>query len=110
MTKNETELLFPATIIPSLINLRGEQWQLLVKEIGLSKPDSIEIMAFTLTMVRIGNCVFCNSDSYRAMHGCRQCARQALNRFRGSDDDLVNLFDAAKYDVKEYLEKKRENE
>lgn len=106
MNKCETELLFPAHIIPLLLNTRGVRWQIFVKEMVSLEPDSTEIMAFTLTMVRIGNCIFCNSDSYRAMHGCLQCARQALVRFRGSDDDLVDLYYSAKKEVEEYLEKK----
>jgi hypothetical protein len=110
MNKCETELLFPAHVLASLTDTRGESWQLLVKEIASFKPDSLELMAFTLLMVRIGNCVFCNSDSYRAMHGCRQCARQALQRFRGSDDDLINLYNAAISEVEEYLEKKNNYE
>jgi hypothetical protein len=109
MNTCKTELLFPAHIIPALVNTRGERWELFVKEISSHKPDSLEIMAFTLTMVRIGNCVFCNSDSYRAMHGCLQCARQALIRFRGSDDDLVDLYIAAKNEVEGYLEKKNKH-
>jgi hypothetical protein len=110
MNNCETELLFPAHVLPSLSDMRGESWQLLVKDISSFKPDSLELMAFTLMMVRIGNCVFCNSDSYRAMHGCRQCARQALQRFRGSDEDLIILYNSAKSEVKEYLEKKNNYE
>jgi len=105
MNKCETELLFPNHVIPTLIDTRGVKWQLLVKEISLLETDTIEILAFTLTMARIGNCVFCNSSSYRALQGCRQCARQALGRFRGTDDDLVDLYIAAKNEVKAYLGK-----
>jgi len=110
MIKCETELLFPSYVIPSLLNTRGERWELLVKEIAFLETDSLEVLAFTLTMARIGNCVFCNSSSYRAMQGCHQCARQALNRFRGSDDDLVDLYIAAKIEVVDYLEKKSKHE
>ena len=110
MIKCGTELLFPADIIPSLVNTRGERWQLLIREIESLPPENLEILAFTLTMVRIGNCVFCNSSSYRALHGCRQCANQALNRFRGSDDDLVDMYNAAKNEVEVYLKKKENND
>jgi hypothetical protein len=106
MENCETDLLFPARVIPSLILSRGEIWQSLVHEVMTTEPDSLEVIAFTLLMVRISNCIFCNTDSYRAMHGCNQCARQALNRFRGSDQDLVELFKTAKSEVKGYLEKK----
>jgi len=110
MNNCKTELLFPIYVIPSLLDTRGEKWQLLVKEIAFLETDSLEILALTLTMARIGNCVFCNSSSYRAMQGCRQCARQALNRFKGSDDDLVDLYIAAKNDVVVYLEKMSKHE
>ena len=105
MENCETDLLFPARVIPSLLESRGDIWQSLIQKIVSAQPDSLEIIAFTLLMVRISNCIFCNTDSYRAMHGCNQCARQALNRFRGSDHDLVELYNTAKSEVKDYLEK-----
>lgn len=110
MKKCETELLFPNHVIPTLIDTRGEKWQSLVKEISLLESDTLEIIAFTLIMARIGNCVFCNSSSYRAIQGCRQCARQAVSRFRGSDDDLLDLYIAAKNEVTEYQEKMSNHE
>lgn len=110
MNKCGTELLFPADIIPSLINMRGKRWQLLIREIESLSPDTLEILALTLTMIRIGNCLYCNSSSYRALHGCQQCTRQALNRFRGSDDDLVDLYNTAKIEVENYLKKKENND
>lgn len=105
MENCETDLLFPTRVIPSLIDLRGEIWQSIIREILSSRGDSLEVIAFTLLMVRITNCIFCNTDSYRAMHGCNQCARQALNRFRGTDQELVELFSTAKSEVKDFLEK-----
>ena len=110
MNQIETDLLFPARVIPSLLNERGESWRLLVESILASGPETLEIMAFTLLMVRIGNCTLCNSDSYRAMHGCVQCAKQALHRYRGSDDDLIIQFDIAKTEVRDYLEKKKDHD
>jgi len=110
MDKCVTELLFPDHVIPTLIDTRGENWQSLVKELSSLESNTIEIMAFTLTMARIGNCVFCNSSSFRAIQGCRQCARQALSRFRGSDEDLLDLYHSAKIEVSEYLEKMRNHE
>lgn len=106
MENCETDLLFPARVIPSLIEIRGEIWQLLVQKIVSAEPDSIDVIAFTLLMVRIGNCIFCNTDSYRAMHGCHQCAHQALHRFRGSDEDLIDLYNNSMSEVIDYLEKK----
>jgi hypothetical protein len=100
------DLLFPTSVIPLIKESRGAIWESLVNDIISTEPDSLEITAFTLLMVRINNCIFCNTDSYRAIHGCPQCARQALHRFRGSDEDLVDLYVNAKSEVSEYLAKK----
>jgi hypothetical protein len=110
MNNRGIDLLFPANEIPSLVDLRGENWRSLVNNISSSDPESLEILAFTLLMARLVNCTFCNSDSYRALHGCAQCTRQALHRFRGSDDDLISQFDNAKSEVQKYLDKKKDYE
>ena len=57
-------------------------------------------------MARMSTCATCNADSYRAMNGCSTCARQALKRFRGSDEELVEMFQAAKNEVDRYIQKK----
>jgi radical SAM superfamily enzyme len=57
-------------------------------------------------MVRLGGCVSCNADSFRAMRGCTQCARQTVRRFRGTDQDLVEQFNEAKADVEKHLQKR----
>jgi hypothetical protein len=54
----------------------------------------------------MGGCVGCNADSFRAMKGCTQCARQNIKRFRGSDQDLMELFDQTHKEVDQYLEKR----
>jgi len=104
------DLLFPASAIPLLKESRGATWESLLNKIIGTKSDSLEVTAFTLLMVRINNCIFCNTDSYRAIHGCPQCARQALHRFRGSDDDLVCLYTSAISEVSEYLTRKNKGE
>jgi biotin synthase len=45
----------------------------------------------------------CNSDSYRAIHGCTSCSLQSLKRFHGSDKELVRLFKTALDEITEYL-------
>ena len=66
------------------------------------------LLAFILMMARLNNCVTCNSDSYRAMHGCITCARQSIKRFHGSDEDLTRIFETARTEVIEFLQKKNE--
>jgi len=100
MYNSDTELIFPTRIIPGLRDLRGEAWQQLVDAVSQKSPDSLECAAFVLMMARIDACVSCNVDSYRAMRGCTQCARQSIRRFRGDDQDLVAQFEQACQEVK----------
>ena len=88
----DTELLFPSRVILELRDLRGEAWQKLVDEVVEQEPKSIKRLAFTLMMVRLDGCVTCNSDSYRAMLGCTECACQNIRRFRESDQELIQLY------------------
>jgi len=40
------------------------------------------------------------------MNGCTTCARQSLKRFRAGDEELLRLFQAAKGEVEQYIQKK----
>ena len=55
-------------------------------------------------MIRLDGCMTCQADSYRAMRGCTACARQAVLRFRGSDQELIKLYDRARKDILVFLE------
>jgi hypothetical protein len=110
MDNPETDLIFPPRGIASLGNERGVGWQDLVAAVENSPLDSPDQMAFILMMARLNNCATCNSDSYRAIHGCITCARQALKRFHGSDDEITGLFRTARAEVVLFLQKKNRNE
>jgi len=56
-------------------------------------------------MVRLAGCAGCNVDSFRAMRGCSHCAQLTIKRYKGSDEDLLQLFSVAHDDVNEYLSK-----
>jgi hypothetical protein len=103
MTKNTNSLLFPPRAIPFLREERGEAWLDLVVSVEKSGTDSPERAAFILMMARLSACATCNAHSYRAVQGCITCAKQAIGRFHGSDDELVKIFDAAKIEVQEFL-------
>ena len=107
MYNPDTDLLFPGRVIPTLRDQRGETWQGLVARVGNAELESVEYLAFILMMARLDGCVSCNADSYRALHGCTACARQTLKRYRGSDDDLAGLYQAARSDVETFLSRKR---
>src|SRR5450759_3784891 len=106
MDKSDTDLIFPPRSIPSLCNERGTAWRDLVTAVEKTGPDSPEKMAFILMMARVNSCATCNADSYRAIHGCTVCAKQALKRFHVSDEELTRLFETARTEVSLFLQKK----
>ncbi len=106
MYQEDTDLLFPAHVIGELSDLRHSAWHELIARVAAAGPDSSEETAFILMMVRLNGCGSCNTDSYRAMQGCNACSHQTLKRFRGSDEELANLFEMAYFEVQEHLKKK----
>ena len=98
-----SELLFPSYAIAPLRGLRGPEWNALVKRVaGLPEthPDSL---AFSLMMMRLDGCLTCETDSYKAMRGCAQCAIQTIRRFKEGDEDLLQYYQEAQADVNAYL-------
>jgi hypothetical protein len=106
MYNNDTELLFPPRVIPSLGMLRGEIWRDLVDRVARLEPFDRDRLAFVLLMIRLGGCASCNADSFRAMRGCTQCSRQTVRRFRESDQDLLLLFGQSRLEIDRYLEQR----
>jgi hypothetical protein len=97
------DLLFPSRAIEGLQNIRGENWEKLVRFVVAADPLSIERIAFVLLMVRLGGCSNCQSDSFRAMRGCILCSSTTIKRYKNSDQSLLELFEEAKLDVCKYL-------
>jgi hypothetical protein len=108
MYNSDTELLFPLRVVPALSDLRGSECQSLLTRVSLPNASLADQMGFVLMMVRMDGCVGCNADSFRAMKGCTQCARQNLKRYRGSDKELVELYEQTRKEVEQYLEKKNQ--
>ena len=106
MYNSDTELLFPTRVIASLGEFRSESWRDLVRRVSSAEASPVEQEAFVLMMVRLGGCVGCNADSYRAMRGCTACARQTIRRYKSSDHDLVELFNQSLREVETYLLKR----
>jgi hypothetical protein len=102
MYNADTELLFPPRIIPALRSLRGATWQKLINRIEKCDDASPEKVGFVLFMVRINGCASCNADSFRAMHGCTQCAKQAIHRLKEADRTLIKDYESAKAEVVEF--------
>ena len=100
----DSEILFPPRCIPLLRNRRGPEWAELIDQIA-ARPDGHEdVLGFSLMMIRLGSCLTCDLDSYRASLGCCTCARRSVSGFKGSDRDLIHLFEEAREEVRAYLE------
>jgi hypothetical protein len=99
-----SELLFPPYAIAPLRELRGPEWQALVKRVAALPETHPDSLAFSLMMMRLDGCLTCETDSYKAMRGCVQCALQTIRRFKESDEDLSRQYVQAQEDVSTYLE------
>jgi hypothetical protein len=99
----KNELMFPHYVIPALRHLRGTEWRELIDHV-LTFPETHEqSLAFSLMMINLNGCMACETDSYRAMRGCSQCSIQTLRRFKGTDKDLLDLYQRALVEVRRYL-------
>jgi hypothetical protein len=99
-----SELLFPPYAIAPLENLRGPEWQALVRRVAALPETHPDSLAFSLMMMRLDGCLTCETDSYKAMRGCVQCAIQTIRRFKEDDDELLKYYEEAQDDVNIYLE------
>jgi hypothetical protein len=100
----DSEILFPSRCISQLRDLRGPIWAELVDRIA-DLPDGHEdVLGFSLMMIRLGSCLTCDLDSYRASLGCCTCAGRSIGGFKGSDKELIRRFERAREEVKKYLE------
>ncbi len=102
MYNEDTEMLFPLRVVPSLIGLRGDGWDQLLADV-VKADDPIKQKAFVLLMVRLGGCLTCNADSFRAMKGCTQCAQRTVKRIRDDDEKLIRQFQSNCEEVKVFL-------
>lgn len=103
MQNGGIDLIFPSRAIEPLRGLRGKSWDSLINSLVELEPMSLDRIAFVLFMVRISGCTTCQSDSFRAMRGCILCSGTTIRRYRGTDQNLVDLFNEAKKDVAKYL-------
>lgn len=105
MNNSETELYFPLRYIPALRLSRGEEWQAFIDDLSSNGSSAIQRIGFVYLMVKLCGCSACNSDSFRAMKGCAQCAHQAVKRYRGSDAELIHQHSNLCNEIDEFLAK-----
>ncbi|MCY3833757.1 MAG: hypothetical protein OXG85_12120 [Chloroflexi bacterium] len=91
----DNEILFPHYAIPALRHARGSAWAELIESLAGKEETSLEVIALMYLMIELNGCLACETDSYRAMRGCAACAQQTLRRFKGSDEELIRLYEAS---------------
>ncbi|QPC81965.1 hypothetical protein G4Y79_20090 [Phototrophicus methaneseepsis] len=94
------DILFPYEAISALRNIRGPIWASLVDDVVERSQTHERVLAFMLMMIRLNDCLHCETDSYRAMRGCDNCSIQTLKRYKGKDEELLALFNTALDDVR----------
>lgn len=92
----KAELLFPAHLISSLRDLRGEEWRTLVDRVAALPETHLDSLAFVLMMIELDGCLKCNSNNYKFLRGCFLCATQTVQSYKGSDADLFELYERAR--------------
>jgi hypothetical protein len=103
MQSGSIDLIFPSRAIESLRKLRGDRWENMINNLLELEPMSVDRIAFVLFMVRIGGCTACQSDSFRAMRGCILCSSNTIKRYKGNDQNLIDLYIEAKKDITKYM-------
>jgi hypothetical protein len=103
MYHEDAEMLFPMRVVPSLGDLRGTPWKRLVERVTDLEEEDPDALAFGLMMIRLSGCMNCQADSFRALRGCTACARQAILRYRGNDQELIRVYDKSRKEIDAYL-------
>ncbi len=103
----DSEILFPPRCIQQLRDLRGPKWQHLIERVAFLPHNHEEVLAFGLMMIKLGSCLTCDLDSYRASLGCCTCARRTIGGFKGDDDSLLDLYEKSLVDVQAYVTKEQ---
>ncbi|MGC9522541.1 MAG: hypothetical protein ACP5HG_11755 [Anaerolineae bacterium] len=101
----DSEILFPPRCIEQLGDLRGPKWQDLIHRITRLPHNHEEVLAFGLMMIRLGSCLTCDLDSYRASLGCCTCARRTISGYKEDDASLLGVYEESLDEVKAYIEK-----
>jgi hypothetical protein len=103
----DSEILFPPRCIEQLGDLRGPKWRDLICRISQLPHNHPEVLAFGLMMVRLGSCLTCDLDSYRASLGCCTCARRTVSGYKEDDASLVAVYEKSLDEVQAFVQKKQ---
>ncbi len=97
LVHTKAELLFPAHLISSLRDLRGDEWRSLVDRVAALPETHPDSLAFVLMMIELDGCLKCNSNNYKFLRGCYLCATQTVQSYKGADSELLDLYGRARH-------------
>lgn len=100
----KAELLFPAHLIPSLRDLRGDEWRDLVDRVAALPETHPDSLAFVLLMIELDGCLKCNSNNYKFLRGCYLCATQTIQSYKGTDEELLEMYQRARKELSANLQ------
>lgn len=95
--------MFPHSAAPQLRNARGDGWRELVDEVSPLDEEHEDSLAFTLLMVRLCGCATCQPGSFRLSLGCGTCAYRTVSNLKGSDNQLVRRYHAAREELRSFV-------
>lgn len=99
----DSEILFATRCIPELRSSRGPRWGELVDRVARLPDGHIDVLAFSRMIIELSSCLTCDLDSYRATLGCCTCAQRSVSGFKGSDEELIELFEEKREEVRRYV-------
>ncbi|MBN2002292.1 MAG: hypothetical protein JXA21_02950 [Anaerolineae bacterium] len=79
----------------------------MIEHITMLPDNHEEVLAFGLMMIKLGSCLTCDLDSYRASLGCCTCARRTISGFKGDDTTLIDTYSKALDDVRGFVTKEQ---
>ncbi len=90
------DLLFTPHLISKLRDLRGEEWAKFVDSFAGLPDTHPDALSLAMMIIQLGGCLSCEMDSYRAQRGCALCSRQTVLSFKGTDQQLIKRYEAAR--------------
>ncbi len=63
-----------------------------------------DCLAFILMMIELDGCLRCNSNNFKFLRGCFLCATQTVQSFKGTDNDLIEMYNKAKQELGVHLQ------
>ena len=101
--KSRASSLFPSILLPKLAHVHGRKWARLVDRVASLSETHPEHLAYTLMIRRLAHLTGSHHASVCVVPGCVRCAIAILERYDGSERDLIEEYRHTLDEVKTYL-------